>query len=239
MRLQSAVERIESWQHVFKLDPDKHIDTAMLKEVAESGSDALIIGGTQHIEAESVRVLQQRVRDVAPAAVPIVCELSNGAAAQPGFDLYLLPSVMNSENRAWWIGSHLDAVMAYGEWIPWDRMISEGYLICNRASAVGELATAVVPANGSEIEAYADLAEHVFHWPILYLEYSGRFANMADIHRCRARLTETKLFYGGGIDSPEKAVQAKAAADTIVVGNAIYEHPKAALATVAAVKYAL
>ena len=54
---------------------------------------------------------------------------------------------------------------------------------------------------------------------------------------CGSRVLEkTKLFYGGGIKNAEDAKTMAEIADTVVVGNVIYDDFKAALSTVEAVK---
>ncbi|MBO1912065.1 tryptophan synthase subunit alpha, partial [Microvirga sp. 3-52] len=57
------------------------------------------------------------------------------------------------------------------------------------------------------------------------------------IVRAAARILEnTKLFYGGGIQNAQDAKEMAQIADTVIVGNVIYENFKNALSTVKAVK---
>ena len=80
------------------------------------------------------------------------------------------------------------------------------------------------------------MAEHMYHLPIFYVEYSGTYGNPSLIEKVSRELNETTLFYGGGITTKEQAKEMKEHADVIVVGNSIYTHFKDALKTVAAVK---
>lgn len=52
----------------------------------------------------------------------------------------------------------------------------------------------------------------------------------------KAELKQAKLYYGGGISNAEQAKEMAQYADTVVVGNIIYDDIKAALKTVKAVK---
>jgi putative glycerol-1-phosphate prenyltransferase len=76
----------------------------------------------------------------------------------------------------------------------------------------------------------------MFRFPVVYLEYSGKLGDRNLVREIRSRLKQSRLFYGGGIANAEAARQMAEAADTIVVGNAIYDDLKAALSTVEAVK---
>lgn len=44
----------KNWRHVVKLDPDKAADEYMIEQVVASGTDAIIVGGTQNISREKV-----------------------------------------------------------------------------------------------------------------------------------------------------------------------------------------
>ncbi|MDF2607732.1 MAG: heptaprenylglyceryl phosphate synthase [Bacillales bacterium] len=51
-----------------------------------------------------------------------------------------------------------------------------------------------------------------------------------------SRLNNTHLFYGGGISNGEQALEMSKYANTVVVGNVIYQDIKSALETVKFVK---
>jgi len=89
------------------------------------------------------------------------------------------------------------------------------------------------------VVAYARMAENFFKLPVFYLEYSGMYGNLEVVSAVKNELKHTKLFYGGGIKSAKQAEEMARVADTVVVGNIIYEDLKAALATVKAVKNTL
>ena len=80
------------------------------------------------------------------------------------------------------------------------------------------------------------MAEKMFNLPIFYLEYSGKYGDVAIVAEVKKMLDKTVLFYGGGIEGPAQAEEMAQHADVIVVGNAIYENMDEALKTVAKVK---
>ena len=96
---------------------------------------------------------------------------------------------------------------------------------------------AVCDLNAEEVAAYASVADHYFHFPIVYIEYSGTFGDPAVVKAASEAIDKSVLYYGGGINSAEKAAQMSRYADTIVVGNAVYDQGAAVLkATVDAVQ---
>lgn len=124
----------------------------------------------------------------------------------------------------------------FGRTMNWDEIIAEGYCILNPNAKAARLTEARTTLDAEDVEAYAMMAERMFRLPIFYLEYSGAYGDLEMVRAARKGLEKTRLFYGGGIDSPEKAEQMAEYADTIVVGNAVYENLEAALQTVQAVK---
>ena len=83
-----------------------------------------------------------------------------------------------------------------------------------------------------DVLAYAYMAEHVFHLPYFYLEYSGMYGDPDLVYDVSSELGQTKLIYGGGIHTLAEAKEMSMYADMIVVGNAIYTNLTEALQTV-------
>ncbi|HET7521772.1 MAG TPA: heptaprenylglyceryl phosphate synthase [Bacillales bacterium] len=221
------------WRHVFKLDPNKQISDESLAAVCESGTDAVIVGGTDGVTLDNTLNLLAGIRRF---SVPCALEVSNLESLTPGFDFYFIPSVLNSVNINWLIGHHHHAVKAFAELINWDEVASEGYCILNGSSKAAKLTTAQTDISVEDIEAYALIAEKLFRLPIFYLEYSGTYGDPEIVEKVSRKLDETRLFYGGGINNREQAREMGRFADTVVVGNAVYEDLKQALKTVKAVK---
>lgn len=227
------MDEFRHWRHVFKLDPNKPIADEALEAVCESGTDAVIIGGTDGVTLDNTLNLLARIRRF---SVPCVLEVSNLEAVTPGFDFYFIPTVLNTGEADWIVGHHHRAVKELADTIDWEIVVAEGYCITNGGSKVAKLTGAQTELSSEDIRAYALMAEKLFHLPIFYLEYSGTFGDSAIVEKISQDLRDTQFFYGGGIRNREQAEEMSRFADTIVVGNAIYDDLKQALRTVKAVK---
>ncbi|AOS99634.1 geranylgeranylglyceryl/heptaprenylglyceryl phosphate synthase [Exiguobacterium sp. U13-1] len=220
------------WRHVFKLDPAKTIDDASLQAIATSGTDAILVGGTDDITLDATLDLLMRLRRY-PVAVAL--EISELEAATMGFDTYLTPTVLNAGTLEYVVEKQVEALEQVGHMLAHADLVGEGYIVLNPDAKVAHV-TQAKPLTLDETVAYAQLADSVFRLPVVYLEYSGVYGEAERVAAVRDVLKQARLFYGGGIDSEEQAREMLQYADTIVVGNVIYEDLKAALATVAATR---
>lgn len=224
------------WRHVFKLDPAKDISDEALEKICESGTDVILVGGTDGVTLDGVLDLLVRVRRF---EVPIALEISTIDAVTPGYDYYFIPTVLNSDDPKWIKNLHHEAIKEYGDIMVWDELVAEGYCILNPNCKVAEVTQANTDLSTDDVVAYARMAENFFKLPVFYLEYSGEYGDIAIVRAVKNELQNTKLFYGGGITSSKQAAEMAQVADTVVVGNIIYEDLKAALSTVKAVKNAV
>jgi len=222
----------QSWRHVFKLDPAKEISDEHLERICKSGTDAILIGGSDDVTLENVLDIMARVRHF---TVPAVLEISTVESVAPGFDYYFIPTVLNSQDPKWIKGLHHEAIREYGDLVDWEELVPEGYCILNPDCKAARLTDADSELDSDDVIAYARLAEHFFKLPIFYMEYSGIYGDPMLVEQVKEHLSLTRLFYGGGIDSPEKAREMAQRADTIIVGNIIYTDIEKAIRTVKAV----
>ncbi|MEM1503542.1 heptaprenylglyceryl phosphate synthase [Domibacillus sp. 8LH] len=226
---------VREWRHVFKLDPNKPIDDELLERVCESGTNAIVVGGSDGVTLDNVLDLMVRVRRF---PLPCVLEVSSLEIVTPGFDLYLIPTVLNTNRAEWITGLHVEAMKEYGDLMDPGELIVEGYCIANPDCKAAKLTGVSEKPDTEDVIAYARLAGHLWKLPVFYLEYSGTYGDLEAAQQAGEVLkeTETVFFYGGGIQTAQQAKEIGQYADVVVVGNAVYEKPEEALKTVAAVQ---
>ena len=222
-----------TWRHAFKLDPAKTVTDEQIELLAESGTDGIIVGGSDGVTLDNVLDLLVRIRRY---AVPLALEVSTVESVTPGFDYYFIPTVLNSTKTEWINGLHHAALRKYGHMMDWDELFTEGYCIMNPTCKAAQLTGVTEVPDEEDVIAYARMAEHLFKLPIFYLEYSGMYGDPEIVRAASRVLDKTKLFYGGGIKNAKDAKTMAEIAHTVVVGNVIYDDFKAALSTVDAVK---
>jgi phosphoglycerol geranylgeranyltransferase len=217
----------KDWVHVTKLDPDKQLKPGEVDAIATSGTDALMLSGTLNVTQENLTALQKQVKAY---DLPLVMEpASPDAVLMEGIDYVFVPSVLNSTDVQWIVGKHRLWVQQQKQRVPWDRIVPEAYIVLNPGSSVGKVTKAKCDLSAEEVAAFTTVADHYFHFPIVYIEYSGSFGDPVVVKAASDVLSTSILYYGGGINSAEKAAQMSKYADTIVVGNAVYDQGAAVL----------
>ncbi len=217
----------ENWQHITKLDPDKSLSHDDLETIVESGTDAIMISGTQNITNTNVSQLISRLKDY---EIPKILEPATPeAVVDEDVDHIFVPLVLNAGNLKWIVGKHKDWIM--NQAIDWEKVIPEAYIVLNPLSAVAKLTKSKTDLTSDEVIAYALYAEKYLGLPIVYIEYSGTYGDPQLVKQLSESLSEASLFYGGGIDTKEKAAEMKRYVDVIVVGNVVYTNMEKFLET--------
>jgi phosphoglycerol geranylgeranyltransferase len=211
--------RWKNWVHVTKLDPDKMLPAGAIAEIASSGTDALMLSGTLNVTAENMAALAKEAR---ASGLPLIVEPAGPEAVLwDGVDLVFVPSVLNSADVQWIVGKHRSWIQK--QQVQWEKVVPEAYIVLNPDSAVGKVTKAACTLSEKEVASFAALADHYFHFPIVYIEYSGMYGNSATVKAAAEAVDSAVIYYGGGINSGEKASEMARYADTIVVGNAVYD----------------
>ncbi|WP_331236179.1 phosphoglycerol geranylgeranyltransferase [Natronorarus salvus] len=211
----------DDWDHIVKVDPDKELAPEdSFEDVCRTGTDAIEIGGTLDVTAEATRRVIDACREY---DVPLYQEPSNPAVVvdDEALDGYLVPTVFNAGDVSWVVGAHKEWVRI--DDIDWERTSTEAYIVLNPEASVAQLTQADCDQTPEDVAAYAELAEHMFGQPIVYIEYSGTFGDPETVAAAREALDESVLFYGGGITDYDSAYTMAERADVIVVGNLLHD----------------
>lgn len=219
---------LQSAKHIFKLDPDKEIDDDNLTRICESGTDLIIVGGTDGVTETKVLNLLARVRRF---FVPVALEISNTESVVPGFDHYIIPAVINTKHLKYRDGILIEALKAFDHLIDFDELTLMPYLIFNENCKAFKHAECT-PITDDYIKHYVQLIDKMYAQKYMYIEFSGTLADVKTLETIHRYNESTHIIYGGGIQSREDFVERVPFADSIVVGNLIYEDIEAAINTV-------
>ncbi len=213
------MEEWRKWKHITKLDPDKRINNEIIEDIIETGTDAIMISGTQNITKEGVANLLELLKEY---DIPKVLEpASPHGLVYKNIDWLFVPSVFNTFNPHYINGLHRIWVKMHKDKINWNIVVPEAYIILNPKCAAAKVSKAFKMTLEGTV-ATAVCAERYFNFPIIYIEYSGTYGDPNIVKAVKENLTNAHLLYGGGINTKEKAEEMSQWA-TIVVGNTIYE----------------
>jgi len=214
------MEEWRKWKHITKLDPDKKINPKIIENIIETGTDAIMISGTQNITKDNVTSLLHLLKDY---DIPKVLEpASPNGLIYKNIDWLFVPSVFNTYYAHYINGLHKVWVKMHKDQIDWDIVVPEAYIILNSKCAAAKVSRAEEMTLEGTV-ATAVCAERYFNFPIVYIEYSGSYGDPIIVKAVKEALTKAHLIYGGGINTKERAEEMSQWA-TIVVGNTIYEN---------------
>ncbi len=214
------MEEWRKWKHITKLDPDRKITHDIIEDIIESGTDAIMISGTQNITKENVMNLLEMLKEY---DIPKILEPASPIGlVYKNIDWLFVPSVFNTYYSHYINGLHKMWIKLHKDKINWDIVVPEAYIILNPKCAAARVSKAQQMTIEGTV-ATAVCAEKYFNFPIIYIEYSGMYGDPNIVRTVKESLTDAHLLYGGGINTKEKAEEMSQWA-TIVVGNTIYEN---------------
>lgn len=214
---------------VVLIDPDKvnvgNIDNIIYTAV-NVGVDAFFVGGSLVVK-NMLDFCITRIKEACD--IPVI--LFPGSSMQVSYhaDALLYLSLISGRNADLLIGKHVETA-ALLKASPLE-IISTGYMLVDGGmpTSVSYMSnTFPIPANKNDIAMSTALAGELLGLKLIFMDAGSGAARpiTASMINAVSRRISVPLVIGGGIRTPEKALEnVKAGADIIVVGNAIETDP--------------
>lgn len=206
------------------IDSENSSDAASTaKKVEEIGASGVLVGGSSAIDQLE---LAQVISEIKKAVkIPVILFPGNVTGVSPKADAILFSSLLNSEDPYFITGAQALgslAVKKHGI-----EPLPTAYVLVGEGTAAWFVGRARgIPFNKPKLAVMYALAAQYMGMRFVYLEAgSGASQNVPpEMVASVRKYYEGSLIVGGGIRTPEVAVQiAKAGADIIVVGTMIEE----------------
>jgi len=225
------VDKISSGEkiHFTLIDPDKSSEPDKLFKIAEEikgyGSDAFLIGGSIGVTPEEADNTAKILRET---GLPVIIFPGNLNCITRYADAILYMVLMNSMDTYYLMEAQVSAapiVRKYGlETLP------TGYVVVYGDTAVAHVGRIYpIPINKPEIMLAYGLAAEMLGMKYIYIEGGSGAQNTvpSSFPSIVKKYTSLIVIVGGGIKTPEKAVElAKAGADILVTGTIVEEKPE-------------
>ncbi|WP_069807688.1 geranylgeranylglyceryl/heptaprenylglyceryl phosphate synthase [Vulcanisaeta thermophila] len=217
--------------HMTLLDPDKVSPREFLelaRRAQDYGTDAIMVGGSLGVSEGQLDEYLKPLRDF--IKVPIILFPGSVANLSNYADAVFFLSVLNSADPYFIVGAQVQAAVLLIKRFRRLEPISLAYLIIGDGGAVGYVSHArPIPYDRDDIALAYAYAAQLMGFEMVYLE-AGSGAREPVRARMISRvksIVTRPVIVGGGIRSPEKAMEAAVAgADAVVTGTIVEEDPE-------------
>lgn len=210
--------------HMTLLDPDKQSaeDAGRLAAgAAESGSDAIMIGGSTGVTQDKVDATVLAIKSA--VSIPTILFPASAATLSRHADALYFMSLLNSRDPRLIVGEQRRAAPLVKKWGL--ETIPMAYLVVEPGMRAGEVGQAEpIPRSQPQAAVEYALAAQMLGMRLVYLEAGSGAPEPVPGPMIRAvRLAlDIPLIVGGGIRTPEAAAGvARAGADIVVTGTVV------------------
>ena len=217
-------KRKEHPLHFTLLDPGKTSPEELInlaKQTAEAGTDGFLVGGSTDLSLEKVDSAVDVIKET--THLPVILFPTHASSVSGRADAIFFMSLLNSESRQFLVGEQIASAR-------WAKKIgleplSMAYLVVEPGMAAGRVGQAQpLPRDDPDLVVSHALAGQYLGMSYIYLEAGSGASQPVPSEIIRAVRDEIDVFQivGGGIKTPEAALEVvNAGADIVVTGTLV------------------